>query len=748
MKKSIVSRLPIFVASLGMSFSAFAWSQVQSQPYTWKSVKVVAGGFVPGIEFSTKEPGLAYCRTDIGGVYRWDASSKKWIPLNDAIGESNYFGSETLALDPSDANNVYVGGGMYDNEKAAILCSHDKGNTWEIVPVPFTMGGNMDGRGVGERMAVDPNDNTILFYATRHDGLWNSSDAGKTWKKVDAFPLKGIARVISATGYRPPKDAGLSFVVFDPQSAAAGSPSAIIYVGSADHGGPHLFVSGDAGKTWHAVPGEPKELMATHAEMDGDENLYIVYDNGFGPNGVTKGQLWKLNTKNGEWANVSPEKHPTVPGGYGGLSLDRQHPGTLAVATLNHWNPVDTVWRSTDGGQTWKDISGKSVREAALSPYLIWGESQPKLGWWMAALAIDPFDSNHAAYGTGATIWGTNDFSNVSSDQPTHWSPWADGIEETAIIDLISPSASAHLISAFGDIGGFTHDDLDVSPAKGMSSNPIFNNTYSIDYAGKNPRVIVRSGDSHGEGGAKLGYSEDGGESWKPLPAPPPINSARPRGWGVGDALSISADGSTIMHVSSAAVRITKDRGQTWTASQGLPAGARSVADRVNAEKFYAVDLKKSQMLVSSDGGATFAAIASNGLPQMNVEGFGDNAPRLSATLDKEGDLWLIAGKKLYHSTDGGANFQQPADSPLAIAIGFGMAPAGKDYPAIFVAGTLDKLTAIYRSDDAGVSWIRINDDQHQYGTRFRCISGDPRIFGRVYVGTDGRGILYGDVAR
>ena len=57
----------------------------------------------------------------------------------------------------------------------------------------------------------------------------------------------------------------------------------------------------------------------------------------------------------------------------------------------------------------------------------------------------------------------------------------------------------------------------------------------------------------------------------------------------------------------------------------------------------------------------------------------------------------------------------------------------------------MNGVKAIWRSDDAGVRWIRINDDQHQYGTRFRCISGDPRIFGRVYVGTDGRGILYAD---
>jgi photosystem II stability/assembly factor-like uncharacterized protein len=51
----------------------------------------------------------------------------------------------------------------------------------------------------------------------------------------------------------------------------------------------------------------------------------------------------------------------------------------------------------------------------------------------------------------------------------------------------------------------------------------------------------------------------------------------------------------------------------------------------------------------------------------------------------------------------------------------------------------------IFRSTDMGKTWKRINDDDHQYGWRFRCIAGDPRVFGRVYIGTDGRGIVYGE---
>ena len=56
------------------------------------------------------------------------------------------------------------------------------------------------------------------------------------------------------------------------------------------------------------------------------------------------------------------------------------------------------------------------------------------------------------------------------------------------MLDLASPPPirrHAALLSGVGDIGGFRHDDLDVSPAGGMSYNPLFGNTTSIDFGEK-----------------------------------------------------------------------------------------------------------------------------------------------------------------------------------------------------------------------------------------------------------------------
>jgi hypothetical protein len=76
--------------------------------------------------------------------------------------------------------------------------------------------------------------------------------------------------------------------------------------------------------------------------------------------------------------------------------------------------------------------------------------------------------------------------------------------------------------------------------------------------------------------------------------------------------------------------------------------------------------------------------------------------------------------------------------------VGFGKAAPGQDHPAIFLAGRVNDVPGIFRSDDTGATWVLINDDWHRYGW-ISVIIGDPRTYGRVYLATGGRGIIYGD---
>lgn len=71
-------------------------------------------------------------------------------------------------------------------------------------------------------------------------------------------------------------------------------------------------------------------------------------------------------------------------------------------------------------------------------------------------------------------------------------------------------------------------------------------------------------------------------------------------------------------------------------------------------------------------------------------------------------------------------------------------------YPAVFQTGRVSAThdgVAVLRSDDAGATWVRINDDSHQWGWTGEVITGDPRVHGRVFLGTNGRGIQYAEPA-
>ncbi|MGA7674225.1 MAG: xyloglucanase [Rhizomicrobium sp.] len=718
--------------------------------YVWRSVKVGGGGYSPDIVFSKAERGLVYLRTDIGGVYRWDAKAGAWIALQDKMGTGTYYGIESVAPDPVDPNTVYVAAGMYRADQAALLRSRNRGDSWTVIQVPFHMGGNEIGRAAGERLAVDPNDTSILYFGSRWDGLQKSTDSGDSWSAVASFPLAGHG---GAADYSKPVSFGISFVIFDPASGKKGSPTRTLFAGDADPGAHHLFRSDDAGQSWSTVAGEPRaDLVPVKAEMDADGILYITYGNVPGPFDITDGAVFKLDTHSGKWTDIMPDKSAKrPPGGYMGLALDRQHPGTLLAATGDRWLPVDTIWRTTDGGAHWQDIGSLSKSDVSETPYLLWGGKEAKFGWMISGLAIDPLDSTHVAFTTGATVYASNDLGKPAM----LWKPWINGVEETAILTLASPPAGPPLLSGFGDIGGFAHDKLDVSPSS-MFTNPVFGNTNTIDFAGMAPNIVVRSGTSQTKDGPTLAYSTDYGHSWAPIIVPP-LRGKNAQGavelkrYDLDGDINIvtSADGKTFI-VMTPIPLLTHDHGLTWAAAKGLPLWSRVVADRVDPQRFYAFDLVNLVVLASNDGGASFLPLATTGLPGAVVYKWPTNpdaAWPLMATPGIEGDLWIKSGdgQKLFHSSDGGQSFKEVITNMSIDALAFGKAAPGKDYPTLFAFGWNSPVRMIFRSTDMGKTWKRINDDDHQYGWRFRCIAGDPRVFGRVYVGTDGRGIVYGE---
>lgn len=190
-------------------------------------------------------------------------------------------------------------------------------------------------------------------------------------------------------------------------------------------------------------------------------------------------------------------------------------------------------------------------------------------------------------------------------------------------------------------------------------------------------------------------------------------------------------------------------KGASWVECKGIPGNTRTVADRVNPKKFYAINLFEGKLFISTDGGANFTEQAlklPGGIPQRGNRGDSRGGQdRIYAAPGKEGDLWVAAFDGLYHSSDAGNSFTKLNDVQEISAFGFGKGKAGVNYSSLYLIGTVSGVRGIFRSDDIAKNWVRINDDQHQWGLLLH-VSGDPKVYGRVYVGTHGRGTLYGDL--
>lgn len=729
--KTCGAAILLLLAVLTVSSAAAA----DSARYAWHDVQIGGGGFVSGLVFHPREKGLYYARTDVGGAYRWDERRQRWIPLNDGLGpdDAHLTGIESLAVDPRDPERLYLAAGLYTMDSSpngAILRSDDRGRSFERSDLPLKMGGNELGRGNGERLAVDPNDGRVLFFGSRADGLWRSGDRGKRWLRVDSFPAVATSEAATASNEWRKQAIGIVFVAFEPASGRKGKPTQTIYAGVSTRE-TSLFESKDGGKIWSAVAGQPTGLRPNHMVRGADGAWYLSYGDEPGPDDMHNGAVWKYLPADGRWTEITPAAQETdMQGdgfGWGAVAVDAHDPKVLVATTFCRYGPRDEVFRSVDGGKTWTALFPRSEFDRSNAQW-----TRDHTPHWMADVEIDPFDADHVLFVTGYGIWSSLNMRALARGEKVRWRFQDTGLEETVPLGLISPPQGAPLLSAMGDLDGFRHDDLRSAPLQ-FASPPRYQNSHSIAFAGAAPQVIVRSGrirDPRGE--VRAAYSTDGGKTWSAFASEPP------EGEGAGH-ITVSADGKIVVWApeKTGAWR-TDDFGKQWQRVQGLPRSLDVEADRVDPRFFYAFDSAGGALYVSGDGGARFVSA------QAGIESDGGGyKPEVRPSPDAASMVYLTAaGQGLLRGSPG--KLEKMPGVEAAFSLGFGKARKGRDTSALFLSGRIGGRQGLFRSDDGGHSWTRIDDERHRYG-RISHVTGDPRVWGRVYFATGGRGIVYGE---
>ncbi|MGH9418063.1 MAG: WD40/YVTN/BNR-like repeat-containing protein [Terriglobales bacterium] len=372
----------VVFAWLGLSVAALA--QVNPQLYAgvqWRNIGPWHGGRIASVAGVIQQPGVYYAGLPQGGIWKTTSAGVTWFPIFDQVRSVEGIGA--LAVAPSDPNIVYAGTGdaTAGGNGDGIWKSTDAGKTWSHIGLEDTV--KID------KIFVDPQDANLVLASTLGDeahhggGIYRSTDGGQTWSNVLNPAGYGGTRDLEGA-YDVPK---VMFAATMGQGAARfGPPTPGAKTLPAE-----VFKSTDEGLTWTQLTGVPvmnDRIVISVAQNTNAQRLYILggrYQGGSG--------LIRSDDGGASWRHMAASDTRIVGSGYtAGVFTDTKNPDVVYTNST-------AVYRSSDGGNSFTVFKGAPG-----------GEDYHRM--W-----IDPLDHNRMMIGAdqGAT---------VSLDGGKTWSLW------------------------------------------------------------------------------------------------------------------------------------------------------------------------------------------------------------------------------------------------------------------------------------------------------------------------------------
>jgi photosystem II stability/assembly factor-like uncharacterized protein len=342
MRKSVFL---IFTALFFLSGTLFS-QQFDGSLYLgmrWRLVGPFRGGRSVAVAGVAGQPNVFYFGAVGGGVWRTENAGETWTPIFDSQPIASI---GAIAVSASNPDVIYVGSGEADMRSQisygdGMYKSSDGGKTWRNL-------GLRDTRQIG-RILVDPrNPDVVLVAALGHAygpnderGVFRSSDGGSTWKKVlykDA-----------STGA-----IDLAWDAANPQTVYASlwqtrRPPWNVYPPS-NGPGSGLYKSTDEGKTWTQISGNgfPSEGLGRIgiAVAPSEPNrVYAIVD-------AKDGGLYRSDDAGATWQRIDSESRIWGRGWYfGQVEVDPKDANVVYVMNTS-------TYRSRDGGHSFDAIKG------------------------------------------------------------------------------------------------------------------------------------------------------------------------------------------------------------------------------------------------------------------------------------------------------------------------------------------------------------------------------------------------------
>jgi photosystem II stability/assembly factor-like uncharacterized protein len=308
----------------------------------WRMIGPFRGGRVNAVSGVVGHPDTFYFGSVGGGLWKSSNAGRTWTPIFDA---TNVASIGAIGIAPSDPNVIYVGTGEADMRDSiaygnGVYKSTDAGKTWKHFGLENT-------KQIG-RIIVDPKDPKTVFlaalgnvYAPNPDrGVYRSRDGGATWQKV-LFKNDDLGAI------------DLAFDPVDSRTVYATlwnvrRPPWFIYA-PANGPGAGIFKSVDGGTTWkeisEGIPLEGRGHIGIAVAPTNRNRVYAVVD-------AKEGGVFSSNDAGATWTRLSSDKRLWDRGWYfEKVNVDPKNADVVYVMNTS-------MYRSTDAGKTWTPIKG------------------------------------------------------------------------------------------------------------------------------------------------------------------------------------------------------------------------------------------------------------------------------------------------------------------------------------------------------------------------------------------------------
>ncbi|HYU34358.1 MAG TPA: hypothetical protein VEW48_19570 [Thermoanaerobaculia bacterium] len=273
-----------------------------------------------------------------------------------------------------------VNGGVWE--------TRDAGRTWKPI---------FEGEPIGSigALAVAPSDPRVIYVGTgeadmrsdiaQGDGMYKSTDGGKTWSHIGLADSQQIGKVLIH-----PRNPDVVY------AAALGHP----YGPNAERG---VFRSKDGGRTWQKVLGKDDDTGATDLVFE-PGNPEVIYAalwqtrrtpwNVYPPSNGPGSGLYKSTDGGETWTQITGHGFPSKPGRIGLAVAPSRPQRVYAMIDAEEGG----LYRSDDGGATWTHGSGDRR---------VWGR-----GWYFGGITIDPQNAD-VIYACNTNLYRSDDSGNT-----------------------------------------------------------------------------------------------------------------------------------------------------------------------------------------------------------------------------------------------------------------------------------------------------------------------------------------------